>query len=140
MDYPPRSLPIFAQFFYFNHFILHQNLSFKFAGFIFTVYFEASNSYFCFSQQLCSYFPSQFIQPQPTISFMLSTIIFINQTCLFANNSFSPVLSTPSFFFQTIFLSQQPFPQPAAISIKFLSFQPFNHVFLFSHPPLQFFW
>ena len=31
---------------------------------------------------------------QPNISFLLSTIIFINQTCLFASISFQPVLST----------------------------------------------
>ena len=35
---------------------------------------------------------------QPNISFLLSPIIFINQICLFANTSFQPVLSTPSFF------------------------------------------
>ena len=76
---------------------------------------------------------------QPNISFLLSTIIFINQTCLFASISFQPVLSTLSFFFfnhlpqhlnsqfsQTIlyfrnhFLSQQPF-QPISFSCSTMS-------------------
>ena len=80
---------------------------------------------------------------QPNISFLLSTIIFINQTCLFASISFQPVLSTLSFFFRNHFLSQQQFPQPATISTNF--FFLFNHFTGFPclhhpHPPAIFFW
>ena len=125
----------------------YQNLSYKFARFIFTVYFEASNSFLFLSTIL--FLLSQPIQPT---FFHASNTHFLNPTLPFANNFFQPIFSTtsffllstmclsnstinsakPFFFLQTIFLSQQPF-QPSSYI--------FNHSTTFScfPPPCNFF-
>ena len=141
MDYPPCSFPTFCSILSLQSF--HPALVIKtyptnLQG-SFLMCIVRSHIRFClyiFVFTLPTTLFNQFTQPN--ISFLLSTIIFINQTCLFASISFHPVLSTLSFFFnylpqhlnsqfsQTIlyyrnhFLSQQPF-QPISFSCSTMS-------------------
>ena len=101
MDYPPRSFPTFCSIFSLQSF--HPALVIKtyptnLQG-SFLMCIVRSHIRFClyiFVFTLPTTLFNQFTQPN--ISFLLSPIIFINQICLFANTSFQPVLSTPSFF------------------------------------------
>ena len=131
MDYPPRSFPTFCLILSLQSFhpalvikTYPTNLQGSFLMFIVRSHIRFCLYIFVFTLPTTLF--NQFTQPN--ISFLLSTIIFINQTCLFASISFQPVLST--LFFFTIISSTSNHLNQFLFPV-----QPFHWVSLPSPPP-----
>ena len=138
MDYPPCSFPTFCSILSLQSFhpalvikIYPTNLQGSFLMCIVRSHIRFCLYIFVFTLPTTLF--NKFTQPN--ISFLLSTIIFINQTCLFASISFQPVLSTLSFFFRNHFLSQQPSQPIFFLFNHFIGFPCLHHP-----PPAIFFW
>ena len=126
----------------FSHFLLnsltsiisscagYQNLSYKFAGFLFNVYCEISHSFL--SLYFCFYTPNNFVQPIHSTYHLFPA---------FHNHFHQPNLPFCQHLFSTSFVNSfilfsQTFPQPATILTNF--FFLFNHFTGFPclhHPP-----